>query len=200
MQCVILDHNVPSALVLNLRQIPLSYVSPGKHAFSSKGSKNVSIKGLDDKRQITETFIVSATGFFLPIQLIYRSKSKRFLPKFTFLSNFHITFSSKIVGLIWKSVKYIQSNYLSKKGHYLSPNKKGLNYPEYQRSLIIMDTFKGQDNKEMKRLCAKNNRELVIVPQNLTNKSQSLDIRINQSVNKIISNKFSVCYADRASK
>ena len=82
----------------------------------------------------------------------------------------------------------------------MSPNKKGLDYPEDQRSLIIMDTFKGQDNKEMKRLCAKNNRELVIVPQNLTNKFQSLDIKINQSVKKIISNKFSACYADRASK
>ena len=96
--------------------------------------------------------------------------------------------------------RYIQSNCLSKKGHYLSHKKKGLGYPEDQRSLIIMDTFKGQDNKEMKRLCAKNNCEFVIVPHNLTNKFQSLDIRINQSVKKIISNKFSACYADIVSK
>ena len=34
---VILDHDVPPALVLNLDQIPLSYVSPGKYTFSSKG-------------------------------------------------------------------------------------------------------------------------------------------------------------------
>ena len=39
---------------------------------------------------------------------------------------------------------------------YLSAKKKELGYPEDQRSLIIMDTFKGQDNDEMKRLCAKN--------------------------------------------
>ena len=39
---------------------------------------------------------------------------------------------------------------------YLSVKKKELGYPEDQRSLIIMDTFKGQDNDEMKRLCAKN--------------------------------------------
>ena len=30
---VILDHDVPSAIVINLDQTPLSYVSPGKYTF-----------------------------------------------------------------------------------------------------------------------------------------------------------------------
>ena len=81
---------------------------------------------------------------------------------------------------------------------YLSTKKKELGYPEDQRSLIIMDTLKGQDNKKMKRLCAENNCELVIVPHNLTNKFQPLDI--NQSAKKFISNKFNAWYADRVSK
>ena len=72
---VILDHDVPSALALNLDQTALPYVSPGKYTVSPKGSKNVLIKGLDDKRQITATFVVSATGFFLLIPLIYQSTS-----------------------------------------------------------------------------------------------------------------------------
>ena len=38
-----------------------------------------------------------------------------------------------------------------------------------------MDTFKGQDNDDVKRLCSNNNCELVIVPRNLTNKFQPLD-------------------------
>ena len=96
---VILDYEVPSALVLNLDQTPLSYVSPGKYTFSSKGSKNVPIKGLDDKRQITATFVVSASCSFLPIQLIYQGKLKRCLLEFTFPSNFEVTFTP-IIGLI----------------------------------------------------------------------------------------------------
>ena len=40
-----LNHDVPSALALNLDQIPLSYVSPGKYRLSSKVPKNVPIKG-----------------------------------------------------------------------------------------------------------------------------------------------------------
>ena len=60
----ILEHNIPPPLVVNLDQTPLSYVSPGKYTFSFKGVKNVPIKGVDDKRQITATFAVSLTGKF----------------------------------------------------------------------------------------------------------------------------------------
>ena len=36
---VTFDHDLPSALVLNLDQTCLFYVSPGKYTFSSKGQK-----------------------------------------------------------------------------------------------------------------------------------------------------------------
>ena len=52
--------------------------------------------------------------------------------------------------------------------------------PKEWYSLIVMDTFKDQDNAEIKALCLKNDCELVIVPHNLTNKFQPLDISINQ--------------------
>ena len=83
---------------------------------------------------------------------------------------------------------------------HLPAKKKGLGYPKEQQSLIIMDTFKGQDNDGMKRLYLKNNCELVIVPHNVTNKFQPLDISINQSAKKFISNKFNAWYVDRVSK
>ena len=145
---VILDHDVPSALVLNLDQTPLSYASPEKYTFSSKGSKNVPIKGIDDKRQITEAFVVFATGSFLPIQLIYQGKSKRCLQKSTFPSNFHVTFTPNH----WPNLEKREDQFKVIIFRYLSAKKKELGYPEDQRSLIIMDTFKGQDNEEMKRL------------------------------------------------
>ena len=83
---------------------------------------------------------------------------------------------------------------------YLSNKKKELGYPEEQHSPIIMDTFKGQNNDGMKRLNTKKNCELVIVPHNVTNKFQPLDISVNQAVKKFISNKFNNWYADRVSK
>ena len=66
----ILEHNIPAPLAVNLDQTPLSYVPLGKYTFSFKGAKNVPIKGVDDKKQITATFAVSLSGKSLPIQLI----------------------------------------------------------------------------------------------------------------------------------
>ena len=56
-----------------------------------KGAKNVPIISVDDKRQITATFAISATGIFLPMQLIYPGKTKRCLANFQFPRNFQIT-------------------------------------------------------------------------------------------------------------
>ena len=60
-------HDIQSFLVLNIDQTPLSYVSPRQYTFSFKGSKNVPLKGVDDKRQIATTFAVSSTEKFLPL-------------------------------------------------------------------------------------------------------------------------------------
>ena len=50
---MVYNHDIPADLVINLDQTPLSYVSPGKCRFNFKGAKNVYIKGVYDKRQIT---------------------------------------------------------------------------------------------------------------------------------------------------
>ena len=155
-------------LVLNLDQTLLSYVSPGEYIFDLKGSKTVPIKGVDDKRQITATFTVTASVSFLPILLIYSGKTKRSSPKFDFSKCFDVTFTpnhwsnnEKCISLFKKIFPYLRSK------------KEELGYPKEQYSLIVMDTFKCQDNADIKKLCLKNDCELVIVLHNLT-KSSSL--------------------------
>ena len=53
-----------------------------------------------------------------------------------------------------------------------------------------MDTFRGQDNKVLKELFDENFCKVVIVPHNLTNKFQSLDISVNKPAKAFISNKY----------
>ena len=74
---MVCNHDIPADLVINLDQTPLSYVSPGKCKFNFKVAKNVSIKGVDDRRQITATFAISAAGEFLPVQLIYHGTKQK---------------------------------------------------------------------------------------------------------------------------
>ena len=69
---------------------------------------------------------------------------------------------------------------------YLRAKKVELGYMEDRFSLFIMDTFKGQDNKNITSSCLGNNCELVIVPQNLTSKFLPLDITINQKAQNFI--------------
>ena len=53
-----------------------------------------------------------------------------------------------------------------------------------------MDTFKGQDNDTLRELCSENNCEVVIVPHNLTNKFQPLDISVNKAAKAYIQNMY----------
>ena len=53
-----------------------------------------------------------------------------------------------------------------------------------------MDTFIGQDNDEIAKLCGKNNCALIIVPHNLTNKFQPLDITVNKPAKSFIKDKY----------
>ena len=82
---VVLEHHIPPDVVLNLDQTPLSYVSPGKYTLTSKDRQMYPLKA--------DTFVVSAAGVFLSIQLIYTGKSEHSLPKFTFPSSFHVAFA-----------------------------------------------------------------------------------------------------------
>ena len=60
-----------------------------------------------------------------------------------------------------------------------------------------MDTFKGQDNDTLKKLCDENKFDVVIVPHNLTNKFQPLTLLGNKAAKLFIQNKYNDWFADQ---
>ena len=76
----ITQHKIPPELVLNADQTPSSYVSVGRMTMAAKNSSSVPIKGLTDKRNITLTFVISLSGEFSPMQIIYQGKTSRSQP------------------------------------------------------------------------------------------------------------------------
>lgn len=64
---VILEHDIPSALVLILNQTSFSFASLSKYTFCLNSSTTVPIKVVGDDRQISAPFTVSATGSFLTV-------------------------------------------------------------------------------------------------------------------------------------
>ena len=63
-----------------------------------------------------------------------------------------------------------------------------------------MDTFKGQDNNDIAELYKKNHCLLVIVPHNLTNKFQPLDITVNKPAKCFIKDQYNTWYAGKVAE
>ena len=62
-----------------------------------------------------------------------------------------------------------------------------------------MDTFKGQGNNEVAKLCRKS-CALIIVPHNLINKFQSLDITVDKPAKSFIKDKCNMWYTEEVAK
>jgi hypothetical protein len=126
---------VPANLVINLYQTGLNTVPSGEWTMEREGSKTVGLAGLEDKRQITTTFATMLDGQFLPIQLLYKGKTNRYHPKFTFPRHWAngetcIRFKECILK------------------PYVTRIREEMGSPD-QPALLIMDKFRGQMNTEV---------------------------------------------------
>ena len=71
----------------------IKYIPVGSWIMEKEGQKRVQITGIDDKRQITAVFAATKTGSFLPIQVIYKGKTKKCLPSVDFPEDWLISFT-----------------------------------------------------------------------------------------------------------
>ena len=108
------------------------------------------------------------------------------LPRYSFPPSFSVKFTENHWSNTEKSVAFFKEIIFP----FLEDTKRSKSYPLEQHALIIMDTFKGQDNDTLKKLCAENNCDVVIVPHNLTNKFQPLDLSVNKAAKSFIQNKY----------
>ena len=63
-------------------------------------------------------------------------------------------------------------------------------------SLVITDTFNGQDNDDLRELCVKTNSEMVFPPS----KFQPLDLSVNKAAKAYFSEKYNTWMAKEISK
>ena len=88
-------NQIPNSLVLNFDETPSKYVSVSTTTLAKQNSKQVLIKGSDDKRSITATFTITLGGKFLGMQLIYGGKTNQSLPHYQFPKEFSISVNKK---------------------------------------------------------------------------------------------------------
>ena len=84
------DHMIPKSLIINWDQTGVKMVPCSEWTMAEKESKQVSVTGPGDKRQITAVLGCSLDGSILPPQLLYQGKSEQCHPNHKFPDDWHV--------------------------------------------------------------------------------------------------------------
>ena len=189
---VVERYEIPDSLIMNLDQTPLKYIPAMNHTLAKRNSKSVAIAGSTDKRSITGTFVITLDGRFLPMQLIYGGKTQQSLPRFKFPDGFSLSCNPKHFSNTEESIKLIKEVLLP----YIEDQRKQLGKPN-QSVLLTMDVFRGQITNDVTSLLTKHNVHVVLVPANMTQLFQPLDLTVNKHCKSFLKRLFSTWFSQQ---
>ena len=131
---------IPAELILNWDQTGIKIVPSSLWTMDKQGAKRVEVVGISDKRLITAVLCGSLIGEFLPVQLIYKGKTSRCHPKYSFPNDWHITHSPQHWSNESTMVDYIEQIIVP----YVDGKREFLCIADDHPALVIIDNFKGQ--------------------------------------------------------
>ena len=123
---------------------------------------------------------------FLPMQLIYKGKTKQSLPKVQFPKGFSLSANPSHYSNEKESIKFISEIILP---HLQKERTKIAR--EDQKALLIFDVFRGQTTDKVLNLLKDNNILVTKVPANMTHIFQPLDLTVNKAAKDFTRDKFS---------
>ena len=125
------------------------------------------------------------------MQLVYGGKTRKCLPHFKFPEKLSLSYNETHYSNEKEACKFIEE--------ILQPYIKKViereNLPVDQRSLVIMDLFKGQVTPMVLNVYKESNIVIALVPANMTNFLQPLDLTVNGYVKKFMCGKFNASYS-----
>ena len=181
---------IPGELVLNWDQTGIKLVPSTTWTMERRGERRVEMAGINDKRLITAVFCGSATGDFLPIQLIYKGKTARCHPRYKFPVDWNITHSPNHWSNENTMVQYVDSIILP----YVNSVRQMIGADK--TDLVIMDNFKGQTTDEITNYLEENNILVSYLPPITTDRLQPMDISVNKPAKEYLKKKFEDWYAE----
>ena len=131
--------DIPMDLVLNWDHTGVNIVPGSQWTMAEKGAKCVECAGVDDKRQITIVVCGTASGVFLPFQVIYKGKTPACLPRFVFPADWNVTFMENHWSNEEKTLEYIHKVILP----FIQKKPNELKLPVDHGALVIYDEFRG---------------------------------------------------------
>jgi hypothetical protein len=156
------EHKIPKELCANFDQTACYLVPVAESTFNSKGSKQVSIRFSGDKRNITALLSGSATGHFLPEQLIFQGKTDRCHPAASLPNSWVVSHSTTH----WSSDDTMKEWMEKIAIPWREKCIFKLHLPQKQRALLIFDCWSKHKTKWWLDLCKSSGFEVVFVPGN----------------------------------
>lgn len=185
--------NIPASMVLNWDQTPINYISSGNWTMERQGQSKVPIAGQADKRSLTAILTVSMAGDFLPMQLIYTGKTARSLPKQKFPDGFDVTQNPSHWSNEETMLQYVEviiKPYLQKQREVHGDKP----------AVLIYDAFRAHTMETVQEKLAQLNAKLIMVPKNMTDHLQPLDISVNKPVKGYMKARFNEWYTNEILK
>jgi len=111
-------------------------IVPGSQwTLEERGAKRVECTGVNDKCQITVVICATASGIFLPFQVIYQGKTPACLPQFVFPDNWNVKFMPNHWSNEEKTLEYINKVILP----FVGAKRKELKLQSDHPALVIYD-------------------------------------------------------------
>lgn len=186
--------DIPPELVLNWDQTGVKLVPVSNHTMDRQGLRRIEVAGIKDKRLITAVFCGSLTGDFLPMQVVYKGKTERCHPKYTFPIDWSITHSPNHWSTEQTMLEYVADIIVP----YVKRQRELLG--EEKSAVVIMDNFTGQITAPVKALLEENNINVCLLPANTTDRLQPLDVSVNKPAKDFLRHKFEEWYTEQIMK
>lgn len=184
------EFDIPDDLVLNWDQTGVKLVPVSDWTMESQGSRQVSIVGIDDKREMTVLVTTSLSGTLLPPQLLYAGKTDKCHPKVQFPSDWDVHHSENHWSNQETMLRYVEKIVLP----YVSDYRNRTGRKE-QRALCIFDVFAAHRTKNFLQKLSSHGIEYVFVPASCTGELQPNDLAVNSLLKCVMREKFTKWYA-----
>lgn len=156
----------------------------------AKGSKQVPILGLDDKREITALLTVSASGHLLPPQLLYKGTTEKCHPAgVSFPSSWDIWHSANHWSNETTMLRFIDTVI----NPYMEKQRK--DYPG-KTGLCIFDIYSAHLCSSVLSKLKEANLVYVTIPAGCTSELQPLDLSVNHLFKSFLKDCFQNYYAN----
>ena len=154
------EHNIPPELIINWDQTGAKYVSTSEWTLAEKGSKQVTVIGKEDKREMTVLLLCTMSGFLLPPHLIYCGKTNKCHPDITFPHGWDVHCSENHWSTEATMLHFIECVTVP----YVQSTRERLGLEEDNFALALFDVFAAHRCDSVLQSLEKNHIKCIFVP------------------------------------